>query len=49
MPSESFDETHEKHLLYFLDVGMMEITWDEITIEAEIDEELQKVRNALTS
>lgn len=38
-PTETFDESDEKHLLYFLDTGTMEFTWEDIEYEAEKDEE----------
>lgn len=47
--TEPFDDTYEKHLLYYLDVGTMEISWDEITVESEVDSELQMVRDAIAS
>lgn len=44
---ESFDNDTEKHLLYFLDTGMMEFTWDDIEVEAEKDDELIQVCEAI--
>lgn len=44
---ESFDESAEKHLLYFLDTGTIEFTWDDIETEAEKDDELIQVREAI--
>lgn len=48
-PAEPFDDTQEKHLLYFLDAGQIEISWEEINAEAEVDLELVKVREAIIS
>ncbi|XP_058820826.1 uncharacterized protein LOC131683016 [Topomyia yanbarensis] len=45
--AKSFDDTNDKHLLYFLNVGELEITWDEIEIHAQNDEELNAVRLAV--
>lgn len=44
---ESFDDSNEKHLLYFLDTGTVEFTWEDIEIEAEKDAELNRVREAI--
>lgn len=41
------EEDDENHLLYAIDVGHMEISWEEIERETEKDDELRKVRNAL--
>lgn len=45
--SESFDDTSEKHLLYFLDTGALEISWNDIEEYAQRDEELDQVRTAI--
>ncbi|XP_062538807.1 uncharacterized protein K02A2.6-like [Armigeres subalbatus] len=42
-----FDDDNEKHFLYALDSGSMELTWSEIESMSESDEELQSVREAL--
>lgn len=44
---EAFDNDQEKHFLYALDSGTMDITWNEIEIESEEDAELKMVRSAL--
>lgn len=44
---ESFEEDEEKHYLYALDTGCMEITWSEIESASEEDEELRTVREAM--
>ncbi|XP_055604785.1 uncharacterized protein K02A2.6-like [Uranotaenia lowii] len=44
-----FDDSYDKHLLHYLDSGKLEITWDEIASEAEADEELLAVKNAIIS
>lgn len=47
-PDKSFDdETDDKHLLYFLDTGAMELTWDEIASSSEQDKELCSVKAAI--
>ncbi|XP_055613369.1 uncharacterized protein K02A2.6-like [Uranotaenia lowii] len=46
---ESFDESFDKHLLHFLDVGKMEISWNEIAEESQMDVELIAVTSALES
>lgn len=46
---ESFDESNEKHLLYYLDTGTMEFTWDDIESEAEKDDEQTLVRESIRS
>lgn len=45
--TESFDDNEEKHFLYALDSGSMELTWNEIEIASEEDMELELVREAL--
>ncbi|XP_062537716.1 uncharacterized protein LOC134206052 [Armigeres subalbatus] len=45
--TESFDESHEKHLLYYLDTGSMEFTWDDIETEAERDAEQILIRESI--
>lgn len=45
--SEPFDDTNEKHLLYFLDASALEISWNDIEEYAERDEELDRVRTAI--
>lgn len=47
--ADSFDNDEEKHFLYALDSGSMELTWNEIEVASEIDNELIMVRNALNS
>ncbi|XP_062565886.1 uncharacterized protein K02A2.6-like [Armigeres subalbatus] len=37
----------EKHLLYFIDTGAIEICWDEIELYSDNDDELAKVRTAI--
>lgn len=47
-PEKSFDEeAKDKHLLYFLDVGAMELTWDEIGTFSEQDKELYEIKTAI--
>lgn len=47
-PIKSFDEeAATNHLLYFIDAGAMEISWDDIEKHSEKDTELEKVRAAL--
>lgn len=46
-PEESFDDTDEKHLLFYLDSGSMDIRWSDIEKESEEDQELINVRTAL--
>lgn len=45
--TEPFDDATEKHLLYYLDTGTIEFTWDVIELAAERDEELTQVREAI--
>lgn len=45
--ADPFDDSNEKHLLYYLDTGTMEFTWEDIEIEAEKDAELILVREAI--
>lgn len=47
--SEAFDNNEEKHFLYALDSGSMELTWNEIETTSEEDNELELVRNAMKS
>lgn len=42
--TEPFDDDDEKHLLYTLDAGFMNISWTEIQSASESDEELVNVR-----
>lgn len=46
-PAEPFDDSFEKHLLYKLDAGIMDLSWDEIERFSEADKELSKVRCSL--
>lgn len=46
-PTESFDDSSEGHLLFVLDTENMEINWNEIELEAEIDEEQKEVRKSM--
>lgn len=47
-PENSFDdEADDKHLLYLLDVGAMELTWDEIETVSEHDIELSNIKTAI--
>lgn len=48
-PVESFDDSSESHLLFKLDAGNMELNWNEIESEAEIDQEQIDIRDCLTS
>ncbi|XP_062714940.1 uncharacterized protein K02A2.6-like [Aedes albopictus] len=46
--TESFDDkADEKHLLYYIDTGAMEICWNEIELFSEDDQELTRVRSAI--
>lgn len=47
--AKSFDDSAEDHLLFSLDAGNMELNWNEIEIEAEIDKEQNDIREALKS
>lgn len=48
VPDKSFDETaDDRHLLYFLDTGAMEISWNDIEILSEDDKEILEVRKSL--
>ena len=47
--AEPFDADDDKHFLYALDSERMEITWSEIEVMSEGDNELQSVREALSS
>lgn len=46
---EPFEEDDERHLLYSLDAGSMNITWQDIQSESESDHRLQDVRAAMQS
>ncbi|XP_058820815.1 uncharacterized protein K02A2.6-like isoform X2 [Topomyia yanbarensis] len=46
-PTESFDETADRHLLYLLDAGTMDFSWHEIEKYAEEDEEQLEIRTSL--
>lgn len=46
---EAFEENDEKHLLYAIDIGCMNITWESIELESETDADLVVVRAALKS
>lgn len=46
-PAEPFDDSFDKHLLYKLDAGAMDLSWDEIERISESDAELSKVRCSL--
>lgn len=46
---EPFDEDNEKHMLYALDAGNMSISWAEIQVASEKDEELCEVRLGIES
>lgn len=48
-PVDSFDDSAEGHLLFVLDTQNMEINWNEIELEAEIDEQQHDIREALNS
>ncbi|XP_062537803.1 uncharacterized protein K02A2.6-like [Armigeres subalbatus] len=44
---EAFDEENDKHVLYALDAGAMNISWTDIQLASEGDEELEAVRLAI--
>lgn len=44
-----FDEDEDNHFLYALDAGCMQMTWNEIETASEKDNELEMVREAVTS
>ncbi|XP_058816573.1 uncharacterized protein K02A2.6-like [Topomyia yanbarensis] len=46
---EPFDDDNDKHVLYAVDSGYMNITWKDIEFASESDEDLCTVRAALTS
>lgn len=46
-PTESFDDTADRHLLYLLDAGTMAFSWQEMETHAEDDEEQAEVRESL--
>ena len=46
---EAFEEDDEKHLLYAVDIGAMNITWENIELESERDKQLIDVREAIES
>ena len=45
---QAFDEENDKHVLYALDVNM-DISWTDIQLASETDEELNEVRDAIHS
>lgn len=46
--AKSFDEEADtNHLLYFIDAGTIEISWDEIEEQSDKDIELEKVRTSI--
>lgn len=47
--TEPFDEATDRHLLYLLDAGIMDLSWNEIETQAELDDEQSKVREALST
>lgn len=47
--TDPFEEDVEKHFLYALDLGCMELTWSEIEAASEDDDELQLVHKALVT
>ncbi|XP_055598902.1 uncharacterized protein K02A2.6-like [Uranotaenia lowii] len=44
---EPFDETSEKHLLYSINSGTMDISWQDIEVASESDETLNEVRKSI--
>ncbi|XP_055592180.1 uncharacterized protein K02A2.6-like [Uranotaenia lowii] len=44
---EPFDETSDKHLLYSINAGAIDISWQDIEKASELDEILKDVRNAI--
>ncbi|XP_058448812.1 uncharacterized protein K02A2.6-like [Malaya genurostris] len=44
---EPFDEENNTHLLYALDAGSMDITWQEMESTSELDDELRSIRMAI--
>lgn len=46
---EPFDEENDKHLLFSLDAGTMDITWTDIDSASEVDTELIDFQQALES
>lgn len=44
---EPFDEDNDKHLLFALDAGTMDLTWKDIDLESEEHTELGAIRTAL--
>lgn len=45
--TEPFDDAADRHLLYLLDAGEMDLSWNEIEVQAEEDVEQSEVREAL--
>lgn len=45
--AESFDDADEKHLLYFLDTGKLEISLNDIESHAQDNEEIRRVKTAI--
>ncbi|XP_062542323.1 uncharacterized protein K02A2.6-like [Armigeres subalbatus] len=43
----TFDDSSDEHLLFVLDVANMEINWNQIETEAEVDKELNDIRESL--
>lgn len=44
---EAFDEENDKHLLFSLDAGNMNISWAEIQAASETDQELEEARQCI--